>query len=280
MLLVDKPPGPTSHDVVAAVRRAFGERRVGHAGTLDPFASGLLLVLVGRATRLARYLEPLDKTYLATARLGVTTDTEDRTGTVTGGAPREVTRQELREAMGALTGQQLQRPPAFSAKHVDGRRSYQLARRGMAMELPAAPVQVHELQLVEHDGETVVFRTRVGSGTYVRALARDLGTKLGTGAHLLELRRERIGGFNVMEAVPLGLLSRDTGLLPPEAAVTHLPSIMLEAHEARAVLHGRAVRRSHVPDGAVALLHDDRLAAVGRADAGAIRPEVVLQELA
>jgi tRNA pseudouridine55 synthase len=278
MLLVDKPPGPTSHDVVAAVRRAFGERRVGHAGTLDPFASGLLLVLVGRATRLVRYLEPLDKTYLATARLGITTDTDDRTGTVTGGAPREVTGQELREAMATLTGQQLQQPPAFSAKHVDGRRSYQLARRGMAVALPAAPVQVHELRLVEHDGDTVVFRTRVSSGTYVRALARDLGTRLGTGAHLLGLRRERIGSFDVTAAEPLDALSPDTGLRPPEAAVAHLPSLMLETDEARAVLHGRTVRRSDVPDGVVALLQDDRLAAVGRADAGTIRPEVVLQE--
>jgi tRNA pseudouridine55 synthase len=278
MLLLDKPPGPTSHDVVAAVRREFGERRVGHAGTLDPFASGLLIVLVGRATRLVRFLDPLEKTYLATARLGVTTDTDDRTGLVTGGAPADVTDGQVRAALDALTGEQLQRPPAYSAKHVDGRRSYQLARRGEAVELPAVPVTVHEADLVRREDDTIVFRARVSSGTYVRSLARDLGEHLGTGAHLLELRRERIGGFDVAQATPLAALSREVPLHPPVAAVAHLPGVGLEASEVGAVAHGRGVRRPQMRDGAVALLHDDRLVAVGTAEAGQIHPEVVLEE--
>ncbi|MFZ5624686.1 MAG: tRNA pseudouridine(55) synthase TruB, partial [Gemmatimonadota bacterium] len=215
-LLIDKPAGITSHDVVVRVRRVLGERSVGHTGTLDPFATGLLVVLVGRATRLARFVERRSKTYLATARLGVRTDTDDATGRViddAGRAPGTVSRDEVAAALAALTGTCAQRPPAYSAKKVQGERSYRLARRGAAPELAAVEVTVERLELAAFDPPHVTFRAVVSAGTYVRAIGRDLGERLGTGAHLTALRREAIGDLRVEDAVPLDALSPGTPLL-------------------------------------------------------------------
>lgn len=274
---MDKPTGPTSHDVVARVRKVLGCPRAGHTGTLDPFASGLMVVLLDRATRLARFVEQRDKVYLATARLGVSTDTDDLTGQVTGGAPRSVSKAELEEALRSLTGVQQQRPPAFSAKHVDGQRSYQLARRGLPVELPAAAVEIHALDLLEHAGDTVTFRVRVSSGTYVRAIARDLGARLGTGGHLTRLRRERIGDLDVASAIPLEALAADTVPLPAAAVVNHLPTASLAADAARDVRHGRAVPWPGEPAPAVALLADGRLLGIATATGTALQPDVVLE---
>jgi tRNA pseudouridine55 synthase len=276
-VLVDKPAGPTSHDVVQRVRRALGTRAVGHTGTLDPFATGLLVVLVGRATRLARFVEAQPKTYLATARLGLATDTDDRTGTPLG-PPVDVAgigEDRVAEALAALRGEQQQRPPRYSARHVEGERSYRLARRGIAAELPETSVTVHRIELVSYAPPELAFRVTVSAGTYVRALARDLGVRLGVGAHLTALRREAVGALRVEDAVPIERVDA-SALRPPGAALGHLPTRELDEPGRLAVSHGRSLPAEPGATGDVALLHAGELVAVARADDGWLRPSVVL----
>jgi tRNA pseudouridine55 synthase len=276
-VLVDKPAGPTSHDVVQRVRRALGTRAVGHTGTLDPFATGLLVVLVGRATRLARFVEAQAKTYLATARLGVATDTDDRTGAPLG-APVDfahVSDGDLRQALAAFQGEQRQRPPRYSARHVEGERSYRLARRGVVAEPPETTVTVHRIDFVSYEPPELVFRATVSAGTYIRALARDLGARLGTGAHLTALRREAVGALRVEDAVPLERVDA-AALRPPRAALGHLPAVELDESARAAVSHGRALPADAGASGAVALVHGGELVAVARAEDGWLRPSVVL----
>jgi len=277
-LLVDKPAGPTSHDVVARVRRVFGIRAVGHAGTLDPFATGLLVLVLGAATRLARFVEAEPKTYFATARLGVRTATDDLTGAVIESVhpaewpPRAAVAREL----GVLAGTQLQRPPVYSAKLVGGQRSYRLARKGADVALESVEITVHGIDLTDYQPPLVSFRATVSSGTYLRALGRDLGVALGVGGHLTVLRREAIGRFHVEQAVPLDRLDAGATLLPPESLVAGLPWVPLRDDEAVAVSHGRAVVREGVTEGEAALLAAGRLVAVARAVPGGWHPSVVL----
>jgi tRNA pseudouridine55 synthase len=276
---VDKPAGLTSHDAVHRIRRVLGIRSAGHTGTLDPFATGLLVVLVGRATRLARFVEGRPKTYLATARLGVRTDTDDLTGAVVGAVTPTagLTEAALHEALAEFQGVQAQRPPSYSAKHVEGVRSYRLARRGHAVELPEVTVTVHRIEGVGFTGDEVTFRATVSAGTYLRALARDLGDRLGVGAHLIALRREAIGTITVDEAVPLADVS-PADLRPARAILAHLPAVDLDEAARREVLHGRPVEAS-VGRGSgaeVALLWDGELVAVAREAEGLLRPAVVL----
>jgi tRNA pseudouridine55 synthase len=276
---VDKPAGLTSHDVVHRVRRALGIRAVGHTGTLDPFATGLLVVLVGRATRLARFVEGQPKTYLATARLGFRTDTDDRTGTalepvVTVPPPPE---RIVREALAGFEGEQFQRPPSYSAKHVAGVRSHRLARRGEAVDLPEVSVTVHRIELTGYRGAELSFRATVSAGTYVRAIARDLGERLGVGAHLVALRREAIGPLRVEDAVPPDQVTAGS-LRPAVAVLGHLPLLELDPSGRREVLHGRPVGGAGPwDDGAeVALVSGGELVAVAREAGGMLRPAVVL----
>jgi tRNA pseudouridine55 synthase len=211
VVLVDKPAGVTSHDMVDAVRRACRERSVGHLGTLDPFATGLLVLLVGRATRLASFIDAEPKEYDATVQFGSETDTDDATGTVTRTAPPpEVS--AVREALGRLTGEFEQTPPAYSAKQVGGRRAYQAARAGTALELAPVRVRVHEWRVRELTPERLQATVTCAGGTYVRALARDLGRLTGSAAHLSALRRTRVGDFRVEQATTLEQL-RDSA--PP-----------------------------------------------------------------
>ena len=274
---MDKPAGPTSHDVVHRVRRALKTRAVGHTGTLDPFATGLLVVLVGRATRLARFVEAESKTYLATARLGVATDTDDRTGTPLAppADPSGIDRNRVTEALAALGGEQSQRPPRYSAKHVGGERSYRLARRGVAVEPAATTVMVHRIELVSWSSPELVFRATVSAGTYVRALARDLGERLGVGAHLTALRREAIGKLRVEDAVPLELVG-PAAVRTPREVLGHLPAVELDEPGRAAVSHGRAVPTDAEARGDVALTYAGELVAVARAGDGWLRPSVVL----
>jgi tRNA pseudouridine55 synthase len=278
-VLIDKPAGPTSHDAVQRVRRAYGTRAVGHTGTLDPFATGLLIVLVGRATRLAQFVAGSAKTYLATARLGVRTDTDDLLGAVVGEPtdPGRLTVADVAAALEAHRGTRPQRPPVFSAKRVGGERSHRLARRGRSVTLAEVPVTVHEIALVSWAPPTVVFRAVVSAGTYVRALARDLGEMLGVGGHLTALRREAIGALRVEDAVPLDQVEPGTPLLPPRRVLADLPAVELSDDERDAVRHGRAVRREGVAGDAVLLARGDELLAVARADDGWLRPTVVLE---
>ena len=280
---MDKPAGPTSHDIVARVRRALKVRAVGHTGTLDPFATGLLVVLVGRATRLARFVEAEAKTYLATARLGVRTSTDDLLGEVvesegaaTPAAPPA--RDEVAAAIASFLGPGRQRPPVFSAKHVAGERSYAKARRGDAVELAEVDIVVHSMELVGYDYPELRFRTTVSAGTYIRVLARDLGDRLGTAAHLRALRREAIGAIRVEQAIPLEEVGPES-LLPPLSILGHLPRVDVTEEEATAVGHGRRVRTTAapVPGQLVALTAEDRLIAVARWRDDWLHPEVVLE---
>lgn len=282
-MLVDKPAGPTSHDVVIRVRRALGIRSAGHTGTLDPFASGLMIVLLGRATRLARFISAQPKRYFATARLGVATTTDDRTGAplpAEGVAGGPVSAAQVESALEELRGTSLQRPPAYSARHVDGERAYRLARRGMDVTLPETPVTVHDISLVALRDDEVDFRVTVSAGTYVRALARDLGERLGTGAHLTALRREAIGAVEVDRAAALDSLDRDTPVLSPLAVLQHLPALPLDAGAARDIAHGRAIDGAAVAaaeGGAVVLVREGHLAAVAEVREGRLQPVVVLE---
>jgi len=205
LLLVDKPAGITSHDVVDRVRRAYGERSVGHLGTLDPFATGLLVVLVGRATRLATFLEIEPKVYQAVIAFGRETDTDDATGAVTRSAPPPA-EPDVRAAIVTLTGEIAQVPPAYSAKKVAGKRAYAAARSGEALELAPAAVVVHRWDVGAFTGDTLSATIICGGGTYIRALARDLGRFSGSAGHLASLRRTRIGKFDVADATPADAL--------------------------------------------------------------------------
>jgi tRNA pseudouridine55 synthase len=248
VLVVDKPAGPTSHDVVDRVRRALGTRRVGHTGTLDPLATGVLPVCVGRATRLARFLGGGEKEYRATVRLGFATTTDDATGAPVGETRSGVVDGErLREVLASLVGTLDQVPPAFSARHAGGRRLYELARRGEAVPRVAARVTVHALDLVRHEGDTLEIVVRCSAGTYVRALARDLGERLGTGGHLAALRRTRSGDFDLSLAVPGDDLSgAAAALVPLRRLLTAWPAVSVDEAGLRLVRSGRELRREDV----------------------------------
>lgn len=282
VLPLDKPAGPTSHDVVDVVRRALGERRVGHTGTLDPFATGLLLMCVGRATRLSQFLVGLDKSYDATARLGVATDTEDREGTVVSTSEhwREVTRAALDEALAGLRGDIVQRPPRFSAKKVAGEAAHRRARRGEEVRLEAVRVSVHELRVTGFEPPDVRLRVRCSSGTYVRSLARDLGELLGVGAHLTELRRTGVGRFSVEDALAIEDLEDAARVarawIDPLGALGHLLRVEVDARAVTEIGRGRTVPVEGALDGEpAAAAHDDTLVAVGEVRHGAFRPRKV-----
>lgn len=280
-MLVDKPAGVTSHDVVQQVRRRVGIRAAGHTGTLDPFATGLLVVLIGRATRLARFVEAQSKTYLATARLGVRTTTDDLTGAVVDTAAVMPAEPTVREALAGFLGAQLQQPPQYSAKRVAGERSHRKARRGETVDLADVRVTVHWIELVQYVPPELTFRAAVSAGTYIRAIARDLGERLGVGAHLTSLRREAVGSLRVEDAVPLEQVTLSV-VLPARRVLRDMPGVDLDDAGRRDVIHGRAVvdgreagqrGRGEV----VALLGDGEVVAVARAEDGWLRPTVVLE---
>lgn len=212
LLLIDKPAGMTSHDVVQRVRRVYGERSIGHLGTLDPFATGLLILLLGRATRLATFIDAEPKVYEAVISFGEETDTDDATGTVirTADAPSEAA---IRAGIESLTGTISQVPPAYSAKSVDGTRAYDAARRGEPLDLPAVEVTVHSWLIGPYTNGQLSAVITCSGGTYIRALARDLGRMTSSAAHLSALRRTRAGHFDVADASTLETLSKDPALV-------------------------------------------------------------------
>jgi tRNA pseudouridine55 synthase len=237
VLVVDKPQGPTSHDVVAVARRALGERRIGHCGTLDPLATGVLALAIGQATRLVQYLMATDKTYQATVRFGLVTTTYDTLGEVCHRSEARPTRDVLEQALGRFRGPQMQTPPAFSAKKVDGHRAYDLARRvgQPPPSLTPVPVHVQALTLESFDGECAELTMTVSSGCYVRSLAHDLGQALGTGAALAQLRRTRAGTFSLDNAVTLDAIATadrealQARVIPMTALLTDRPALHLDA---------------------------------------------------
>jgi tRNA pseudouridine55 synthase len=282
LLIVDKAPGPTSHDVVARARRILRERRIGHTGTLDPMASGVLPLVLGRATRLTRFLSG-DKAYDATIRLGVNTDSYDALGepigaTFTGPWPDA---RQLEAALGAFRGTFIQQPPSFSAKKVAGHRSYAIARRArsaasaaVAAEEPEAgerclpsPVRVtaHAVTLIDVQDDRVRLHVECSAGFYIRSLAFDLGATLGTGGHLVELRRTMAAGFGLAEAVSLERLEEDTrsgvasaAIVPMERMLAALPAVSLTSDGVSRVRVGRNLGPGEATDGfaaAVSAVH-------------------------
>ena len=283
LLLVDKPAGVTSHDVVLAARRAFGEKRIGHAGTLDPFATGLLVLLFGRATRLLPHLDGVPKEYEAVIAFGSETVTDDLGGDVVRQAPPP-SDEAIAAALPLLTGALQQVPPAYSAKRVAGRRAYEAARAGQALELAPATVEVFEWRDVRRDGDSLHATIACGEGTYIRALARDLGRLTGSAAHLVALRRSRSGPFHVRDAVTLDQLRAGGAHLRPALdALPTLPRIVLSDADAERVLRGIAVERGVAgSEAARAALVDERsgaLLALAEGDGPRWQPRVVMQRV-
>jgi tRNA pseudouridine55 synthase len=307
ILIIDKPAGLTSHDVVARVRHILHKRRIGHTGTLDPFATGVLVVVVGRATRLAQFLSGDEKEYDAIIRLGFATDTGDITGNPITDSQQVAesthsspwNESEIEAALASLRGEIDQVPPMYSAKKQGGQKLYELARRGEEVERKPVRVCIHEFAPIKPDGElmkdnldgTFDFQVRVvcSSGTYVRTLAEDFGKRLGIGAHLAELRRIRVADLSINEAITLTQLKTrfgeealGTALVTPDAALSRLPFVHLSADEARRALHGKEISVSEAvwPDGAKIRMRDalGHLIAVGDFDASSrtLHPRVVI----
>ncbi len=280
LVLVDKPAGVTSFDVVREVGRAIGTRRVGHAGTLDPFATGLLVVLAGRATRCIRFVPVDPKVYLATLTFGSERDTDDATGLVVREGDAPVLERVL-SALPALTGTVSQVPPDYSAKKVAGERAYAKARRGERVPLAAVSVTVHGWEVVSWENPRLVVRVTCGSGTYIRALARDLGRLCESAAHLETLRRERSGPFRVEEAISLGAIKAGgIGWRDARDALGTLPCETVDMTRAARVLHGAPVPAEGTGDAAVVVVEDVEGRWLGMATrrAGMLHPEVVLND--
>jgi tRNA pseudouridine55 synthase len=276
-LLIDKPAGCTSQDVVAAVRRGLSAKRAGHTGTLDPFATGLLIVLVGSATRLARFLPSEPKTYEAAIRFGSETDTGDGTGSVVrhAEAPDET---RVMDAIARLTGSFEQVPPAYSAKQVGGQRAYAMAREGRPLSLSPVTVRVDEWQVVRHDGACWQARITVGSGTYIRALARDLGRLTNSAAHLTALRRVRIGPFEVNAALTLARVREAVTPMPAADALVNFPRARLDETEVALVRQGHIVH-ARIPGARAALVDGSgALVAVAERCEDGWQPRVVLAD--
>jgi tRNA pseudouridine55 synthase len=295
LVVVDKPGGMTSHDVVARIRRIAGTRRVGHAGTLDPMATGVLVVGVEKATRLLGHLTVTEKEYRATIRLGQSTSTDDAQGEITGGAPATdvsaavLTQHELAKVAASLTGEIMQVPPAVSAIKVAGERAYRLTRAGAAPELAARPVTVYEFKILaerRHDQALDLDAIiRCSSGTYIRALARDMGRQLGVGGHLTRLRRTRVGPYRIEDARTLDQLAERFDVVPlAQAAQAAFPRRDLTADEARRLAHGgrlapAADAASPSPPGPIAAYAPDgTLVALLTEESGQARPLVVFAE--
>jgi tRNA pseudouridine55 synthase len=278
VLLVDKPAGITSHDVVSAVRRATKVRRVGHAGTLDPFATGLLVVLVGRGTRLIPFIDGEPKVYEAAIRFGVETDTDDLTGSVlrSTAIPDE---HFVMSVLPALTGEIAQVPPAYSAKQIDGTRAYAAARVGTPIALEAVSVRVDAWEVLGWRDADLRVRITCGGGTYIRALARDLGRLTESAAHLAQLRRVAAGPFSVEHATTVDdLRAGEFSLRPLQDAIPSLPQLRLDATERARVVHGNPIT-NRASASRVALLDvDEELIAVADDEAGLLQPRLVLRD--
>jgi len=253
VLIVDKPSGPTSHDVVARVRRVLREKRVGHTGTLDPLATGVLPLVLGKATRLARFLSGSDKTYEAVIALGIATDSADAEGTPIG-TPHDGSLPDaaaIERALDGFRGTFLQQPPAHSAKKIGGVRSYELARDAAAVLPDPVTVTARAIEVVRVDGATVMLRVVCSAGFYVRSLAHDLGARLGVGAHLAALRRTCAAGYGIDAAIPLADAERNperaaAAVIPMGRMLSDLPAVVLDGDDVRRAINGRDL--AAIPD--------------------------------
>lgn len=233
ILLLDKPEGWTSHDAVAKARRIFGEKRIGHGGTLDPMATGVLPLFLGRATRAVEFIERADKEYVASLRLGVRTDTMDTTGTVLETRPCDIGEDELRAVLAGFVGPREQRPPMYSAKKIAGKKLYEYARAGREVDRPAAQITISSIELIGRDGEDFVIRVACSKGTYIRVLCDEIGAALGCGGTMSALRRTRFGAYKVEDCVSMDELisSGDPAslLLPVDSMFADLPRVAVDA---------------------------------------------------
>ncbi|GAA4581872.1 tRNA pseudouridine(55) synthase TruB [Planotetraspora phitsanulokensis] len=282
LIIVDKPADWTSHDVVGKMRGIAGTRKVGHAGTLDPMATGVLVVGVEKATRLLGHLALTEKVYEATMRLGVTTNTDDAEGEVTATTPAgHVAEEDVRKGIAALTGAIMQVPPQVSAIKVNGERAYKRARAGEEVELAARPVTIHAFEVtgIRREEETVDVDATVtcSSGTYIRALARDLGASLGVGGHLTYLRRTRVGPYGIDSARTIEDLSRECVILPmAEAVAAAFPRRDVSEEEARLVAHGGRLAAAGLGSGPIGVFGPDgTLLALVEEGGGTARPLAV-----
>jgi tRNA pseudouridine55 synthase len=288
VLIINKPAGMTSHDVVARVRRITGEKSVGHLGTLDPMATGVLPLVLGRFTRLAQFYNEADKRYQGVIRFGWATDTYDADGARDGAEqPVNFTIDDLRAAASQFAGQIEQFPPPFSAKKIAGIPAYRLARKGQPVELKPKQVEVKELEICSWDGQSAQFKAWVSSGTYLRSLAHDLGRKLGPGAHLAELQRTAVREFTIDEAHTLEELERATAansldglFLHPRLVLPEFPAVSASEENAARIRHGGAVNLPEFSKaGTVRVFASQReLLAIAKRVAGTLfQPKVVLQ---
>jgi tRNA pseudouridine55 synthase len=289
-LLVDKPTGWTSHDVVGKARGLLRQRRIGHAGTLDPMATGLLVLGIGRATRLIRFVQGASKVYEATAMFGVATDTLDADGAILSREEMDIDEADVRRATKRFVGRIMQVPPMVSAKKVGGRRLYEMARQGLEVEREAVPVEVHEIDVLDvapGPYPEVELRVHCGSGTYIRTLADDIASALGGRAHLTSLRRTGIGSLRVEDATTIEGLEAaaaageiEAGILSPSDGLSDLPAVRVDEETAVAVGHGSifpaAALRISGPGHHRILGEDESLLAVYRSDGRRAVPEVVL----
>ncbi len=274
LLLIDKPKGPTSHDVVDVVRRSLGTRKVGHAGTLDPMATGLLVVCVGRATRLLRYLSGLDKAYEGTARLGEETDTLDADGAVVARSDVAVTDERLLDIVSTFTGVFDQVPPAHSAVKIGGEPAYRAARRGEEVRTAPRTVRIDRFEVMSFDGvRDFDFAVDCSGGTYIRSLVADVGRTLSCGAHLTRLCRTRVGPFDLAQACSLDELAVP---LPVKAAVAHLPRLDLDEHEAEAAGFGRPLGPAGIEGPYGVYAPGGRLIGIYRDELARAKPEMIL----
>jgi tRNA pseudouridine55 synthase len=288
VLIVDKPAGMTSHDVVARVRRIVGEKSVGHLGTLDPMATGVLPLVLGRFTRLAQFYNEADKRYEGTIRFGWATDTYDAEGQPAGPKQSaELSLQQVEEAGAEFIGEIAQFPPPFSAKKIAGIPAHRLARKGQPVELKPKQVEIKRLEFYDCNGQTVCFRAWVSSGTYLRSLAHDLGKKLGCGGHLAELKRTSVREFTIDEAHSLEQLEQaqsagtlDDLFLHPRLVLPEFPAVVASPESAARIRHGGAVNLPEFSKAAIVRVFAGQreLLAIARRVAGTLfQPKVVLQ---
>jgi tRNA pseudouridine55 synthase len=280
VLVVDKPSGPTSHAVVARVRKLL-HTKTGHLGTLDPAATGVLPLVLGRATRLARFMQLADKEYLATIRLGRATDTYDGDGRTVSERPvPEITPDRIDQLLSQFQGEVSQIPPMFSAVKVAGERLYRAARRGETRERPKRTVSIFRLELVDKRTESWDLRIHCSSGTYIRTVAHDIGELLGCGAHLEKLRRTRSGNYDLSLAVQLEKVgdSWQRALLPIDKLLPDLPAVPVNSVLTEMILHGNPVEHEGTVEGEYCrLIHENLLIAIGRVEGPLIQPKVVLR---
>ena len=282
VLVIDKPVGPTSYRIVQTVRRQL-QSKVGHTGTLDPLASGVLPLVLGRATRLARFFQSHDKEYVAEVQLGRTTDTYDREGTVLQERPvPPLTREEVRGLLDRFQGTLKQLPPMYSAIKVGGRKLYELARKNEEQPRPLRTVSIYRIDLLDNQPDIWKLRVHCSSGTYIRSLAYDLGETIGCGAHLANLRRTRAGIFQLERSTSIERLEPDWELAfhPMEQLFPEMPQIELDLIRANRVRHGGEIlAEADAEDGWCLLLHEGRLVAVGKVERQRIQPVIVLEAL-